>query len=370
MHHITMGIFATLTLRTAGYAPAPLQSDLLLFKDGRVLVRQTMPVRIPAGHSTQRLSLDQHDAGSLAVLDSGVALVEARYPYSIDVSSLYRRSVGRRLAFRRAGGTDTVSARIVGVDPIRFEVAGGVTLTAPGDPVFPPDLVGAARTVEATLDSPRPLDALHLGYLTSGATWSAEYSLVYRAGRALVSGSASLKSMSLAADSAEVTLLDGMVNRAAAFARQQSNPQRLGYQPLMLEEVVVTGVNEQEPTIAAVGGVHLYALSGRHSLTPGMTSVVRLFAPVPAPVERFLSIPGALPMYGPGGAGRQTPQVELHYRVRRSRGTAFGDLPLPGGVARLYAESPGGTRLLIGEAALTHSAAGSDLDLLAGFAIG
>jgi hypothetical protein len=56
----------------------------------------------------------------------------------------------------------------------------------------------------------------------------------------------------------------------------------------------------------------------------------------------------------------------VRYRVRRSRSTPFGALPLPAGVARLYTESPSGRRILIGEASVTHTGAGEDLDLLAG----
>jgi hypothetical protein len=261
-----------------------------------------------------------------------------------------------------------VSALVVGADPFRFELPGGISLNPPGDPLFPPDLLGRGRAVEATFESTRPLQRVNLAYVTNGATWSAQYTLLIRGGTAAVSGSASLRSGALTADSAEITLLDGLVNQAASFARQPT--QNLRREAFALEDMAVTAamVQERGSTVSAVGGVHLYEVAGRHSIQPGTTSVVPLFRPAQAPVERVFAIPGVLPPAGSivGGGGRQTPLVELRYRVRRTLGNPLGALSLPAGVARLYAESPSGRRILIGEASTPHASAGEDLDLLAG----
>ncbi len=347
----------------SGAAALPAQTALLLFRDGRVLVSTTVLLRIPAGRSVQRFSLDEHDPSSLNALDPGVVLSEVHYPSVTEDAKLYRRTVGRRLVFRDAAG-DTVSAVVLDGTPFRFEMTAGVSLSPPGEPLFPPELLESGRTVEVTVETQRPLERLRLSYVTTGAAWSAGYSLLIRNGTAAINGAASLRSDAVLTDSAEVTLLDGMVNRVSSFTRQPRRTLTLN----RLEEIVVGGVAEaQEPTMLEVGGIHLYSLSGRYGLIPGMVTVAQLFRPVTAPVERIHSIPGVLPLTGnPMGIGRQTPQVGLHYRVQRGRGTPFGDLPLPGGVARLYSDSPEGKRLLIGEAVVLHTPAGENLDLLAG----
>lgn len=359
-------IVVVLGLGAASPGALPAQTHLLLFRDGRVLVRQTLPIRLPAGRSLQRFSLDEHDPGSLVAIDSGVAVVEALYPHIIDHSGLLRRAVGRRLVFRRQPSGDTVSALVLSADPFRFELPGGVSLNPPGDPLFPADLLGRGRTVEATFESARPLERVRVGFVTDGITWAAQYSLLIRGATAVVSGNAALRSSALTSDSAEITLLDGMVNRAAVFSRQQ--PQRSRED---IDEMVLMGTTagqEREPTVRAVGGVHLYDVAGRHSIQPGMTSVVQLFRPTQVPVERIFTIQGALPPTGNvmSGATRQPAPVQLRYRLSRSRGSPFGSLALPTGMARLYAELPGGRRVLIGEASMNHVPAGADLDLLAG----
>jgi hypothetical protein len=357
-------IAALLVLASAGPGVLAAQTELLLFRDGRVLVRQSLPIRIPAGRSVQRLSLDQHDPSSLMALDSGLVLLEALYPHTINLASLYQRVLGRRLIFRRQPAGDTVSAVVIGTDPLRFGLPWGVSLTPPGDPLFPADLLGPGRTVEATFETPRPLDRLHLAYVTSGAGWSAEYSLVIHGDGSTVSGTASLHSSALAADSAEITLLDGIVNRTAPFARQQAEDR----EQYAFGQLAGAAVNVRGAALSVVAEVHLYQIPGRHAMQPGMTSVVELFRPAQAPVERVFAIPGVLPPAGSpmGGGGQQTPPVELRYRVRRTLGNPFGALSLPAGVARLYTESPGGRRILIGEASTSHASAGEDLDLLAG----
>jgi len=248
-----------LIVASAGAGAAAAQAEVLLFRDGRVLVRQSLPIRIPAGRSVQRLSLDQHDPSSLMVLDSGLVLVEALYPHTIDLTSLYQRILGRRLIFRRPPAGDTVSAVVIGTDPLRFGLPWGVSLTPPGDPLFPADLLGPGRTVEATFESAHPLDRLHLAYVTSGASWTAEYSMVIQGDGATVSGTASLRSSALATDSAEITLLDGMVNRTAPFARQQTEDR----DQYALAQLAGAAVSLRGAVLSAVAEVHLYQIPGR-----------------------------------------------------------------------------------------------------------
>ena len=61
----------------------------------------------------------------------------------------------------------------------------------------------------------------------------------------------------------------------------------------------------------------------------------------------------------------QTP-VEVSYVLKRPRGSAFGDRPLPGGTARIYTADPDGRLQLGGEAGLRHTPAGQEATLEAG----
>jgi hypothetical protein len=58
----------------------------------------------------------------------------------------------------------------------------------------------------------------------------------------------------------------------------------------------------------------------------------------------------------------------VSYTLRRAARTPFGDLPIPGGVVRLYQADASGQQQLIGEGAVRHTAAGQDLRVDAGHA--
>jgi len=58
--------------------------------------------------------------------------------------------------------------------------------------------------------------------------------------------------------------------------------------------------------------------------------------------------------------------VQVWYTLKRARGTAFGDRPLPGGTVQLYEPDSSGRVQLIGEAAIDHTAPGRDLRVQSG----
>ena len=120
-----------------------------------------------------------------------------------------------------------------------------------------------------------------------------------------------------------------------------------------------------------IGEAHLYTLPGRISLNPGVTTNVGLFEPATAPWERSYVVRGLIPWYGmlPQYGNEENPvPVEVHYTLKRTPKTAFGDLPIPGGVFRLYQADEAGRLQLIGESSAGHTAPGTDLRLSAGSA--
>ena len=58
--------------------------------------------------------------------------------------------------------------------------------------------------------------------------------------------------------------------------------------------------------------------------------------------------------------------VEVWYTLKRARGTAFGNRPLPGGTVQLYQVDSAGRVQLVGEARSDHTAPGRDLRVQSG----
>src|SRR5258705_1864097 len=108
---------------TAQQAPS---TSVTLYQDGRVLVRRAFPQRVPVGASVQRVALGPVDPSSLVSLDSGLAITGAVTTAGADANLALARMIGRSLLFRSGIGLkDTISATIVGTDPVRVRLARG-----------------------------------------------------------------------------------------------------------------------------------------------------------------------------------------------------------------------------------------------------
>jgi hypothetical protein len=359
-HRALLTALAALSLASVSHLRA--QTSLTIYNDGRVLVRRTVTVAVAKGTSTQRVALGALDPGSLFAPDSGVSITGFDYDGAVDEGSVLRRSIGRRLVFRLPESKDTISALVLGVDPLRLQLPDGrVSFSAPGAGLYPADVVVTDPTVSLELRSARAQDRLRLGYFTAGASWRASYQVMLGNAEARVSGMAVLQSESLRAENAEVQLLAGAVGRA-----EPGQPPPVPVEGVMFKARAADAaraVAEQK-----VGEYHLYTLSGRSSLLPGLTTSVALFDPVQVKYERNYVVHGSLPYWGflPQQEEETEPPVEVSYTLKRPRKTEFGDRPLPGGVARLFLPDSTARPQLIGEAALEHTPAGEDLRLVAG----
>ena len=58
--------------------------------------------------------------------------------------------------------------------------------------------------------------------------------------------------------------------------------------------------------------------------------------------------------------------MQVWYTLKRAKGSAFGDRPLPAGTAQVYQPDGAGRMQLVGEAAIGHTPAGKDVRLQAG----
>lgn len=363
---------ALVLVTTAPLSPCPpgplsAQTSLTIYNDGRVLMRRTVPVALPKGSSTQRLILGALDPATLFSLDSTVTVIGLSYDGAVDEESALRRSVGKRLVFRLpaspAGSRDTISALVLGVDPLRLQLPDGrISFTPPGIPLYPAETVVAEPFASISMRSGEVKDKLRLGYFTDGASWQASYQVILGKADARVTGMAVLASQSLRAEDAEVQLLAGDVSRA----QQKTPPPR----PLMrMEEMRVSAaVADQAAVQQRVGEFHLYTLGGRSTLLPGLTTSVALFQPAQVKYEKSFVVHGDVPYWGflPQQGEETEPPVEIFYTLTRQRQTDFGDRPVPGGIARVYQPDSSGGLQLVGEATLDHTPAGTDLRLNAG----
>jgi hypothetical protein len=345
-------------------SPVAAQTSLTIYTDGRVLVRRTLPVAVPAGGSTHRLALGPLQPGSLVALDSGVVLTGASYDEAGDEANTLRRSVGQTLRFVTSRGAvnDTISATVAGVDPERFRLPDGrIVFSRPGLPLYPADLVLLEPTLALAVRSATPRSSLRLGYFTRGAGWQAEYAAVLGRGTARVSGQAAIAAGRLRERDVEVQLLAGSVGRARAAPSPQP-----GALARAAEEAFAIQAPAEEQQI---GEAHLYTVPGRVTLEPGVTTTVALFEPASTAWERAYVVRGQLNYYGPlqqYGTEPGPAPVNVYYTLWRALRTPFGDLPLPGGVWRLYEADEAGRLQLIGESGAGHTAPGTDLRLAAG----
>ena len=344
-------------------APVSAQTSVTIYNDGRVLVRREVAVAVPKGSSSHKVSLGPLDPASLFPLDSGVAITRVGYDGATDEGSALRRSVGRRIVFRLPESKDTLSAVVLGVDPLRLQLPDGrITFQPPGAAMYPAEVVVADPSAAIDLFSTRERKTLRLGYFTGGATWQASYQVTIGGRTARVAGLAVLESQGLRAEKADIQLLAGSVGRAD----KAPEPPR----PMERRLEAAYAMADQTASEQRVGEFHLYTLPGKSTLLPGLTTSVALFEPAEVPYERTYEVRGLVPYWGilPQEGEESEAPVEVSYTLKRPHKTEFGDRPLPGGVARIYQPDSAGRPQLVGEASMEHTPAGRDLRLAAGVA--
>jgi hypothetical protein len=362
MAQITASIVLAIVV---GVAPLAGQTSLSIYSDGRVVVRRSVPQPLQKGRNTFTLKLEGLDGATLFSPDTAVAVVSAVERPPTTQGAALTAAAGQTLSFvrpRAGGATDTVRATVGRTDPPQYRLPDGrFLLSQPGEPLFPAELVRTTPEATIALEATQARSRTELAYVADGAArWEAVYQVVLLGARCQVSGSATIASESLRADTAEVQLVAGSINRAQP---EVAAPRAYRAKGLALSEVVVT-TGEQ-----AVGETHVYQLPGKVSLEPGMPVTTALFPRSGAAYTQEFIVPGALPWRGlPGqsaGEENRVP-VQVWYTLKRARGTPFGDRPLPGGTVQLYQADSAGRVQLVGEAGSEHTAPGRDLRVQSG----
>lgn len=361
---VRTAVASALVAHALGSSTVLAQTSLTIYNDGRVLARRTLPLAVPKGASTQRLDLGRLEPGSLVPLDPDVQLVRSEYDGDASPASALRRLVGRTVNVERpkvGGGYETITVTVLGVDPLRFRMPDGtVAFEAPSGAIrFPADAV-TDPGVTAVLQSASAKKELRVGYFTDGAAWRAAYEVILGEKDARVSGSAVVESATLAAQDAEVQLLAGSVAQAGP------RPMPIARNAKVREMAMVA--DAAPPVEQRAGEFHLYSLPGKVTLRPGATTTVALFEPATAAYERRYVVRGIMPIWGfvPQQPDEMPAPVEVSYTLKRPRAAAFGDRPVPGGVARVFQADKEGRLQLVGEALVDHTPAGEDVTLAAG----
>jgi hypothetical protein len=340
----------------------PAQTSLSIYRDGRVVVRQSLMQALQQGRNTVTLVIEGLDPATLFSPDSQVTVLSAVARFPSTLEDALRRAVGQQIAFARE--KDTVRATLVRVDPPQVRLADGRMLLAlPGQPLLPQNLVRTQPEAQVTLDVARAKARTDIAFIGGGTSWEAIYQVVLARGRASVTGAATVTSTTLRADSADVQLVAGSIRQTRAPKVDEERA------VLASRAAVQFDVAANEVAEAAVGETHVYSLPGRLSLEPNVPVVTALFPRASTSVTQELVVPGVIPWRGYFGGYSTEPAaqpVQVWYTLKRAKGTPFGDRPLPAGTTQLYEADAAGRLQLVGEAAIGHTPAGKDLRVQSG----
>ncbi len=346
--------------------PAQDATSVTLFANGRTLVRRTLDVRVPAGTSSHPLVLGRFVPSSFTVLDPGVSVSRLGYDAAFNEESLLRRNIGRTFTFIPGGDKPVIQARLMAMDPERWEILSsggtavpGVVFMRPGHLVWPAELVPAAPVADVTLVADRARQNLKVMYESPGGSWHASYRL-FLGSNARLEGVATVTAGTLDLANAEVQLLAGDIGQKVeppmpmmAMARQAD----------AMQEMAVMGSE-------SIGEVKLYTLPGRVTFVPGAMLALPLFTPASVAPQLKLSVGGSMPFWGgfPQMMDEQEVPVEVSYRLERKQGTPFGDLPLPAGGVSVYDTDAAGRVQLVGQGGIGHTGPGELFEVSTGTA--
>jgi hypothetical protein len=144
-------------LVTIAAAPIKLcsQTSLSIYSDGRVVVRRSLPQALQKGRNVVTAQIDGLDPATLFSPDSGVTVASATVRPPSSQGEALGRAIGQTLSFVRGKG-DTLRATVVRVDPPQYRLPDGrLLLAAPGEPLFPAELVRTTSEAVLAVDASR-----------------------------------------------------------------------------------------------------------------------------------------------------------------------------------------------------------------------
>src|SRR5438093_4677582 len=214
MSNVQCSMISVLAALQLVFPPTPAaQTSLSIYRDGRVVVRRTLPQALQQGRNALTLRLEALDPARLFSPDTAVAVNSATVRYPRTATDALAQAVGQTISFVRAKG-DTIRATVVRPDPPQFKLSDGrLLLSPPGEPLFPAELVRTSPEAQVVLDASRARQRAELAYVAQGVTWEALYQVILTGARAQISGTATVTSRNMRADSADVQLVAGSIQR-------------------------------------------------------------------------------------------------------------------------------------------------------------
>jgi hypothetical protein len=343
--------------------------SIAVYEGGFSFIEESRSVRVRKGES--RLVLDDLPDGVqpdtiVATFPKGGAVLKGQ--------RFRQASTGLLQAF--VGKTVSIASRnpVTGVEEVRdakllrarpdplIELDGRIELTVPGRialPNLPPDTLLRASLV-LDLENPRTeKQSYRLSYMTTGPGWSADYALYLDPSErwARIQGRATMRTPDgRNFQNAKVRLVSGSVNRVSG--RPMPRRKAMARARIMASEGLV---GADAP--ASVSELHVYALPRRLDLVAGAEEKAILFEAGRVAVEKsyHLDSQANVHLRQDGGVQKQNPVVRLSFGNTQVNGLG---VPLPTGVARLYAEG-----LLLGEDRLRHTPKGEPVRLTMGRAV-
>src|SRR5438445_587918 len=105
-------------------SPLAAQTSLSIHRDGRVVLRRTLPQALQQGRNTVTVKLDGLDPATLFSPDTAVSVVATTTRAASTVDEALARAIGQTLSFVRAKG-DTVRATVLSVTPPQYRLTDG-----------------------------------------------------------------------------------------------------------------------------------------------------------------------------------------------------------------------------------------------------
>ena len=273
--------------------PLAAQTSLSIYRDGRVVVRRTLPQALQQGRNALTLRIEALDPATLFSPDTVVSVTSATVRYPSSSTDALAQAVGQTMSFVRSKG-DTIRATVVRADPPQFKLPDGrLLLSPPGEPLFSAELVRTSPEAQVVLDASRARPRTEIAYVAQGMRWETLYQVVLTGTKAQVSGTATVISQSFRTDSADVQLVAGSIQGA-----RNKSIDEYGVGAASGVAFLQRRADSLIATEEAVGETHVYQLPGRLSIEPGVPVTTALFPRSSAPVVQELIVPGVLPWRG------------------------------------------------------------------------
>lgn len=347
---------------------------ITVYGDGLAMIHESRAATLQTG--THRLSFGDISpslVASSAIVEPSAGGTVTAIDYGFDLltpEALLKRFLGRQILVIRSHpqtGEDTADPAMLlslnnGVilryrDRIETDVPGRLAF-----PTLPADLT-ARPVLAATLkDVPAGRQDIRLTYLSGGLTWSADYVVIDRGRRLDLTGRATVGNTT-GVDYADATL--GLIAGSIRRLSEPGGPQRMARMRSSADAMAVAAAAPPpEPQREAFGDLYLYRFPQPLTLADRQTRQLTLLSAADLALERsYVSEDIVQPYPARGGEPRPS-----HPEVRLTFNAPDGEerMPLPAGIARVYAADAQGALRLIGEDRIAATPAGEKVTLSPG----